>query len=200
MNPRHTRRQVSPIRSVIITPTPDVLAVLREATAQRHATLDAGLAIGHADATIDDYRQHLLMLQAWLGPLEAWLSAYHDGPQDGTLLAPKRRLAAIEADLDGMAPGAMSGPHWPDAASAAYRWGVCYVVEGSQLGGAVLYQRLKEQCAPHPLRYLQGEAGGPGPRWRQFMQALKAQVNTPAQIEQASRGACDAFDRILALR
>ena len=182
-----------------------MLAVLREATAQRHATLDAGLPIGHADATIDDYRHHLQMLHAWLGPLEAWLSAYHDGPQDGTLLAPKRRLAVIEADLGeadlvDAAPDATSGSHWPDDASAAYRWGVCYVVEGSQLGGAVLYQRLKEQCAPHPLLYLQGEAGGPGPRWRQFMQALKAQVTTPAQIEQASRGACDAFDRILALR
>ena len=187
-------------RSVIIEPTADVLAVLRAATAQRHATLDAGLPIGHADATIDDYRQHLLMLHAWLGPLEAWLAAYHDGPQDAALLPPKRRLAMIEADLGDAAPAPSATAIWPQDASAAYRWGVCYVVEGSQLGGAVLYQRLKEQCAPHPLHYLQGEVGGPGPRWRVFMQALRAQIATPAQIEQARRGACDAFDRILALR
>ena len=80
---------------------------------------------------------------------------------------------------------------------------MCYVVEGSQLGGAVLYQRLHARLAPHPLRYLKGGAGaanpGPGPRWRLFMQALRAHLRTPAEIAEACAGACDAFDRILAV-
>jgi heme oxygenase len=83
-------------------------------------------------------------------------------------------------------------------ASAAYRWGVCYVIEGSQLGGAVLYQRLHKRLAPHPLRYLRGAPEGPGPRWRAFMQGLRAHVRSPAEIADACAGACDAFDAILA--
>ena len=89
---------------------------------------------------------------------------------------------------------------WPVDASAAYRWGVAYVAEGSQLGGAVLYQRLSAQLAPHPLRYLRGEAAGPGPRWRSFMLALKENVRSEEEVADACAGACDAFDRILALR
>ena len=181
-----------------------MLGALRAATAGRHELLDSDLAIGRPDATIADYRNHLLMLHAWLAPLEAWLAGYGDGPQDVSLLTGKPRLAMIAADLEadvGATVSAVSDtPAWPQDASAAYRWGVCYVIEGSQLGGAVLYQRLKEQLAPHRLAYLQGEAAGPGPRWRLFMQAIKAQVTTHDQIGQACKGACDAFDRILALR
>lgn len=140
------------------------------------------------------------MLRAWLGPIEAWLAGFADGPQDLALLPARPRLAAIQADLgDAVHDGGGQGT-WPANASAAYRWGVCYVIEGSQLGGAMLYQRLKDQLAPHPLSYLRGEAEGPGPRWRVFMQAIKAAVRTSEEIEEACRGACDAFDRILALR
>jgi heme oxygenase len=134
------------------------------------------------------------MLRAWLGPIEAWLARFDDGPQ-----VQVSRMAQIGADLDeAIAP--VSDVVWPLDASAAYRWGVSYVVEGSQLGGMVLYQRLKESLAPHPLRYLRGSAEGPGPRWRWFMLALKDAVKAPGDIDEACAGACDAFDRILALR
>jgi heme oxygenase (biliverdin-IX-beta and delta-forming) len=76
---------------------------------------------------------------------------------------------------------------------------VHYVIEGSQLGGAVLYGRLRDRLAPHPLRYLKGDAAGPGPRWSAFTQALRAGVRTPAEIADACAGACAAFDRILEL-
>jgi heme oxygenase len=76
---------------------------------------------------------------------------------------------------------------------------VHYVIEGSQLGGAVLYERLRVRLAPHPLRYLKGDAAGPGPRWRAFTQALRADVRTAAEIADACAGACAAFDRILEL-
>jgi heme oxygenase len=74
---------------------------------------------------------------------------------------------------------------------------VCYVIEGSQLGGAVLYQRLHERLAPHPLRYLRGAPEGPGPRWRAFMLALRANVRGEAEVAEACAGACAAFDEIL---
>lgn len=192
---------------------PDALSALRAATDSRHTLLDSGLPIGAADASIGDYLAHLAMLRAWLAPLADWLANFSDGPQ--ATLAPdfrldmdawlRARLVLIDADLreagidPAMLPAPASEP-WPAHADAAYRWGVCYVVEGSQLGGAVLYGRLHERLAPHPLRYLKGDGIGPGPRWRLFMQALRAHVRTPADIADACQGACDAFDRILATR
>jgi heme oxygenase len=181
----------------------DPLAALRAATASRHAALDSGLPIGAPDASLADYTAHLALLRAWLGPLHAWLAGYADGPA----FDHGARLDLIETDLAEAGMPVHGGGHtltladaWPAAASPAYRWGVHYVIEGSQLGGAVLYDRLRARLAPHRLRYLKGDAGGPGPRWRTFMQALRANVRTPAEIADACAGACAAFDSILELR
>ena len=187
--------------SFIIDSTPDILGALRAATAERHTKLDTGLAIGSEHGTLHDYREHLLMLRCWLAPLEAWLAGFDDGPQ--LALPVVLRTPLIDADLADPAMQAgesmpQDAASWPVEASAAYRWGVVYVIEGSQLGGAVLYQRLKVALAPHPLAYLRGTPEGPGPRWRSFMQALKANVRTEGEVAEACRGACDAFDRILA--
>jgi len=181
----------------------DSLAALRAATDSRHQQLDSGLPIGAPDASLDDYARHLRMLQAWLAPLQAWLAGFDDGPH----FDQAGRLALIDADL--AEPGMPALPQaaaprevpaaWPRGASPAWRWGVCYVIEGSQLGGAVLYKRLAAPLAPHPLRYLKGDASGPGPRWRAFMQGVREQVHTPEQIREACAGACAAFDAILAL-
>lgn len=183
----------------------DPLAALRGATAPQHAILDTGLPLAQSDATLQDYRDHLLMLRAWLVPIEAWLAGFDDGPQGPDAPPRLERLGSIDADLavagllQGGAPAAPSDA-WPQHASAAYRWGVCYVVEGSQLGGVVLYRRLAAQLAPHPLNYLKGNDEGPGPRWRAFSEALRKQVRGSEQIAEACAGACDAFDRILVLR
>lgn len=182
----------------------DALAALRHATAARHERLDSGLPLSRDDATLADYAAHLALLRAWLAPLEAWLGGYEDGPQGAHGLPQSGRLALIEGDLNqpGMpvAPSAaVAAAAWPPEASAAYRWGVCYVIEGSQLGGAVLYGRLSERLAPHPLRYLRGATDGPGPRWRAFMLGLRAHVRTPADIADACAGACAAFDSIIGL-
>jgi heme oxygenase len=189
----------------------DPVAALRSATASRHQELDSGLPIGAPDASLHDYAAHLAMLRAWLAPLQAWLAGFADGPRFDQQFDLPGRLALIERDLaePGMpaapAPASASASAlqaaaaWPADASPAWRWGVCYVIEGSQLGGAVLYQRLHERLAPHPLRYLKGDAAGPGPRWRTFMQALREQVRSPQEVLDASAGACAAFDRILAL-
>lgn len=180
----------------------DVLAALRHATASRHELLDAGLPLSGNAPTLGDYASHLILLRNWLAPLQAWLAHFSD---DTVGLPDAGRLALVDADLsepslDGIVGQALPSPavaDWPLEASAAYRWGVCYVIEGSQLGGAVLYQRLHERLAPHPLRYLRGADAGPGPRWREFMLALRANVRGEAAIAEACAGACAAFDAIL---
>lgn len=181
---------------------PGALEALRTATASRHEQLDGGLPLARDGAALPEYAEHLQLLRDWMAPLNAWLAQFDDGPQDMAVLAPVERMALLEADL--LEPGMrlrapLKVQPWPEEASVAYRWGVAYVVEGAQLGGAVLYQRLAPSLAPHPLRYLRGDAAGPGPRWRAFMLALKQHVTTEEDIAEACTGACAAFDRILAL-
>jgi heme oxygenase len=181
---------------------PDPIAALRQATGAQHDILDTGLPLALPDAGLPAYIAHLQMLSAWLRPIEAWSSQFTDGPQQRGLLPAADRLALIDADMrsaGAVAPPTQDGASWPDGASAAYRWGVAYVVEGSQLGGAVLYKRLAGRLAPHPLAYLKPGADGPGPRWRAFMAALREQVRSETELADACAGARDAFDRILAL-
>ena len=185
----------------------DPLAALRGATAHQHAILDTGLPLAQADATLQDYRDHLLMLRAWLTPIEAWLARLRRRAAGAGRAAAGRAQPADRRRPGDRRAGAAVGPRRTQRqplgrhdASAAYRWGVCYVVEGSQLGGVVLYRRLAAQLAPHPLNYLKGSADGPGPRWRAFSEALRGQVRGSEQVAEACAGACAAFDRILALR
>lgn len=182
----------------------DILTALRDATASRHAELDGGMPLARTLPGLEDYRDHLALLRRWLVPVEAWQAGFADGPQDAALLAPAPHLPLIEADLadPSLAPvDAMLPPApWQGHDSAAYRWGVSYVIEGSRLGGTVLYRRLAERLAPHPLRYLSGGGVPPGPRWQLFLRTLRAQVRGEAAIAEACQGARDAFDSLIALQ
>jgi heme oxygenase len=184
----------------------DVLAALRAATSGRHEVLDRSMPLSRERPGPADLAAHLALLLAWLAPLEGWLAGFADGPQGPEAPLFLRRVPALEADLADLADfGAEPAPApAPDAVPpaddrAAWRWGVSYVIEGSQLGGTVLYRQLAGPLAPHPLRYLRGEEEGIGARWQGFVRALCEGVRTPAEIALASAGARDAFDRLLGL-
>lgn len=179
----------------------DVLAALRQATAQRHAELDAQTPLAAAEVDLRAYHDHLRLLEQWLAPIQDWMARFDEGPRLPAY------LHAIRADLAHAALGGMpaapaladdAAAVWPAQCGAAWRWGVCYVIEGSQLGGAALYKRLAERLAPHPLDYLRG-AGSPGPRWQQFIAALREHVVDPKEIAEACQGARQAFDSLIAL-
>ncbi|NYH19018.1 biliverdin-producing heme oxygenase [Paraburkholderia bryophila] len=185
------------------------LGALRAATAERHELLHVIMPLSVESVALRDYLAHLAILRNWLEPLEAWLDHFDDGPQASTLPARIDRLALIDADLAHVAARGQDErinvtassrmQAWRGTQSAAYRWGVCYVIEGSQLGGAVLYARLKDRLAPHPLGYLAVGRETLGARWQAFIRALSADVHTPATIDEACRGAADAFDRLIEL-
>jgi heme oxygenase len=189
---------------------PKVLTALRAATSQRHESTHLLMPLSVDSVALGDYVAHLVILREWLVQLEAWLAHFSDGPQAGALVPARNRVALIDMDLAHVsvkledragAQEVSSTRHWTGSKSAAYRWGVCYVIEGSQLGGAVLYERLKERLAPHPLGYLKAGRGALSVRWPAFVRAMCADVDmqTQASIEEACRGACDAFDHLIEL-
>jgi heme oxygenase len=189
--------------------TPPVLTALRDATAERHELLHEIMPLSVESVALRDYLDHLSILRGWLEPLEAWLHTFNDGPQALAAASHINRVALIDADLShetagsedlaGIASPAERARSWSGAKSAAYRWGICYVIEGSQLGGAVLYARLRERLAPHPLGFLDAGREALAARWRAFTHAMAAEVHTPSTIDEACRGAAEAFDRLIEL-
>lgn len=135
--------------------------VLRQATADAHAVVDAAFSrfdLGRAE----DYRSFLLAQAEVLLPLETKLSA--------TRLPPWRpRLPLLARDLAGLglalpAPAIIQGLDEPGALH-----GALYVVEGSRLGGGMLARRVGAGLPREFLgaTHLSGE-------WRALLAALDA--------------------------
>ena len=176
---------------------------LRRATADLHARVDTSVPLGRSEPTLADYRDHLRLLLDWTEALRRLPVEAHR--LDAQQAALQRDLHECDRWLGGAAAAPATAPATPaapagDRSSAAHGWGVAYVIEGSQLGGQVLYRRLAGPLAPHSLAYLKGAGPGTGARWTAFLAALDQQVKTPAQIESACAGAVDAFELLLQLQ
>jgi len=156
------------------------------------------MPLAKPDAVWSDYIEHLQILAIWLTPLEHWLRSFSDGPQNAKAFGFICYSDLILQDLgdDHKPPTSQLSQQitWPQQDNAAYRWGIAYVIEGSQLGGEFLYKRLSVRLAPHKLHYLQSKQPG---RWPAFLQALAVAVTTPEDISSACAGAVDAFDALL---
>ncbi|MES2531845.1 MAG: biliverdin-producing heme oxygenase [Pseudomonadota bacterium] len=179
----------------------DARAALREATAPLHAEVDTGLPLARPSPTLADYRAHLQLLSDWTARLRSL-------PVDARRLDTQAAALAVDlAECDrllGTPPERASTATHVDIAAQtpadaeAFGWGIAYVIEGSQLGGQVLYRRLAESLAPHPLAYLRGTGRDTGAHWKGFLAELQRQLATPARIRAACDGAVHAFGLLLA--
>ncbi|MGJ7519590.1 biliverdin-producing heme oxygenase [Variovorax sp. LT1P1] len=175
---------------------PDILDALRQATSPLHAQVDQCLPLARPSPSLADYRSHLRVLDAWLQRL----ASIENAPP---ALAAHRvqlveDLAACEALLPADRVAHAPTPPMRTARPPAFVWGVSYVLEGSRLGGRVLYRQLAERLAPHPLNYLQGAGEQTGAHWKAFLAQLRAQGFGPAEVRSACDGAVEAFETLLA--
>ena len=174
----------------------DALADLRAATAAAHARLDSRLPLAQDHAGPAEYAQHVAVIGDWLAdidrlPVPVWPA--------GWAAAQHARHARIAADRADFGLSELHAPaELPDGpVTASFAWGVAYVVEGSQLGGQMLWRRLRAPLAPHALHYLQGDGVGGG--WPRFTAALRAAISQPCDLDAARSGAQWAF-AVLAAR
>lgn len=176
----------------------DPVQALRLATRQRHERLDAALPISRDDASLADHAHHLAAVRDWQMALMPWLSRT-DADLSGLRLIEADLAEPGAAGLGVLAPAAVDlrPVHDADDGSDAFCWGIAYVLEGSRLGGQVLYRRLQARLAPHPLRYL-GQRSGAGGDWPRTLASLRHHLATPAAVASGSRGAMAAFDVLLA--
>lgn len=189
---------------------PDVRKALQTATAHLHAEVDSALPLASPAATLADYREHLAVLLDWMTGLQPahpalsdWIDTHRERLQRDldicAALLPDDPLTGPVVTLPACPKAAPVGAVAATAAAgnAARDWGVAYVIEGSQLGGQVMYRRLAEALAPHPLGYLRGAGSANGRTWPAFLADLRQHVVTPAQQEAACQGAVRAFESLL---
>lgn len=177
---------------------PDPRDALRRATAHLHAEVDASMPLARPNPSLADYQRHLALLADWVGALRAL-------PVDAERLDDEARR--IHADLTECerllnAPNRDQPTPSPSQSMAPgpFGWGVAYVIEGSRLGGQVMYRRLADALAPHSLAYLQGAGRDTGARWAAFLAELRQQLRTDDDVRAACDGAVQAFALLLACR
>ncbi len=181
-----------PSRPNITPPPAGVLQALRTATATQHEWLDSHVPLAKPAPGRADYINHLQALAIWFQRIQPGLEIAGWG---------REYLVAALEDLQeaGVAPPeaepADASP-LPDR-HPAFCHGVAYVVEGSQLGGQVLYKRLAAALAPLSLAYLQGRGSETGAHWRAFLESLKTHVVHPDDIARAAEGARWAFETLI---
>jgi len=183
--------------------SPEPIDALRQATQALHAQLDSHLPLARPGAGGGDYLDHLRVVQPWLAALSVLTAPTGYGGGYAQLAArdlqdlevPLSALKSMSASMSGSTPAPLSPAQ---SADTAFSWGAAYVVEGSQLGGQVLYRRLREPLAPLALRYLQGRGDTTGAHWSGFVQALRTALVSPEDVRSACSGAVWAFQALLA--
>ncbi|MFD6318918.1 biliverdin-producing heme oxygenase [Methylorubrum thiocyanatum] len=150
-------------------------ARLREATGTAHAALERDLDWEARVATLAGYRDLLSRLRGFHAAYEPAIGA---AIADAPFFDPRRRLAALDADLralasGGAAPDALPAPAAPRLEGPGAALGALYVLEGSTLGGAVIGRHVAHlHGAGVPLAYYAGRGRATGPLWRAFRERL----------------------------
>lgn len=183
----------SPRERVKIPHPQPVLAALRQATADRHRSIEALLAL---DSPLDTDR-YGRVLQGFGAFLAGWepLVLAAVAPADAAWVSARSRQPMLLADLQALG---LSLPHrlaplrlpsLPDAASA---WGSMYVLEGSALGGQVIAKSLERQLRigrSSGAAYFHGWGDATGAMWKQFRDRIEHEVGGD---DAATRRACQA--------
>lgn len=164
-----------------------LLTTLRSATAEMHHAVEAKMNLLDPAMTEAEYFAKLATLGAWTRALLEARPAATTGWDPGL----EERLTWLSADLTGRGEraGLKLEPFAPDA-----WWGVCYVVEGSSLGGQVLCRQLGERW---PTRYFAGRGAETGKRWMAFLGALR-DAEPALDAEAVADGATRAFAALMA--
>ncbi|EKQ59196.1 heme oxygenase [Xanthomonas citri pv. malvacearum str. GSPB2388] len=181
----------------------DVLAVPPSAAlALRHATQDAhrlveamplmqALAQGQVDSAAygQILRRHHALLAGFEARLGNWLTTLV-----GNGWHYRRRVPALRDDLRALGQQPDLPAALPASADDAARWGMLYVIEGSQLGGRVIARNLRKQqpALAGALRYFELADGDPA-GWRRFQAALDRRLATPSARDAAIGGAQAMF-------
>lgn len=165
-------------------------ALLRAATADAHARIEARLALLDPDLTEHRYVAVLTGMHAFHAPLEPRLRALDAWRGD--------RARWLDEDLgDFGCPRPSPAVDLPAIRDASDAFGCAYVLEGASLGGVVIARGLRGRFGDGGLRFFLGEGPQVGARWRDFLTRLEASWRaTPLDEGRVTRAAVDTFEAL----
>jgi heme oxygenase len=182
-------------------PTPSTLhQQLRLATKEPHHALDHHPLMARLlapDISRREYGDALVAMHGVVASAEAALLAYLSHHPALFDYAPRRKLAALEADL------AVLGRHpagtavaLPAIACHGALFGTLYTLEGATLGGQFISARLRQQGAgDFPLQFYTVYGDQTRSRWLAFLEYAEQRC-PPAEYGRATATAVALFDAI----
>lgn len=184
---------------------PGALERVRAATAAAHERLDAGLDVLQRPWTLDVHRQWLSLTWGLLAPLERGLAAWAAADPGALDVRERARADLARADLrelgvdDAELAALAECPDVPVPTTRAAALGVCYVLDGSTLGGRLIARAaVAAGVPPRACTSLTGREGS-GRRWKDTTAALNA-VDDDAvdEISDVATATFTAYERWLA--
>ncbi len=176
-----------------------MLRHLRTATRPTHRALEGTLGLLDEHLELDAYRQILARFYGfWIG----WEPQVAALLQDAELLAPRRRLHLLAADLTALGVSRRELAALPKCPlttlhDAAHALGSLYVMEGSTLGGKLIrayVQRCLGSAVLDGCTYFHGYGSDTATMWRDFLARLAAAP--AADTQSIGHGAVATFERL----
>ena len=177
----------------------ETLAHLRTVTGPAHRALEGALGLLDEHLDRDAYRQLLARLYGfWIG----WEPQIAGLLQDAVMLAPRRRLHLLAADLAALGVAEHELAVLPKCPLTTLRdtaegLGSLYVMEGSTLGGRVIrdhIQRCLGSVALNTCTYFRGYGAETDMMWQAFLVLLDAAP--AADTQRIGNGAVATFERL----
>ncbi len=178
-----------------------LLERLKRETRARHDRLEAlaGLPASRA--------QHRALLEGLYGFVSAWeerlakllpaADPLRAGREKTPWLAKDLECLGLDAEARAALPRCTEA-QLPAGATRAELLGVCYVLEGSTLGGQFITRHLRERLGVpegEGDRYFRSYEGDVGARWREFGVEL-SRHSSPENDELILRSAAETFDKL----
>jgi heme oxygenase len=173
-----------------------LLAALRAGTRGAHDRLEDGLDVLTRCRTTAAYTALLQDLRSVHAPLEAALARAAATPSVVPDWQRRRKTGWLDEDLAALGAAAAPDRTAPGVDTAEDVAGVCYVLEGATLGGAVVVRELlRGTTDPPPHRFFASYGADRGAMWSSFRRAVSAAPLDPERTVDAARRTFDAFER-----
>jgi heme oxygenase len=212
-NPRHSAtltplvKHMRPIESVlnvrVTNPSQTPLGTLRERTRELHAHLEAAININAALNSIPTYVRLLCGYLNIYSSFEAALP-YHDTCISEIVSQTYRsRVPSLQRDLRelGVDPNdcrrTSADIPLPDLSTLDAVLGALYVVEGSNLGGQIIYREIQQQLMidmNSGAAFFFGNGEQTGPAWKRFTELLNKSIANPDQAADAAAAMFQTFE------
>lgn len=166
-----------------------LLKALRAHTAELHRRLDEKVS-DQSIMTDGGYRRFLTMHARIIPAAEQWLVGkpeFHAIPDANSRL----RSTALARDLQLLNISVPTSGNMSFLTETASVAGMCYVLEGSRLGGAYLVSKIAGNGGQHPVNFL--VHGRERPLWKTFVEWLSSREVSRRSIDGATDAAENMF-------